>query len=135
MKFDERQVRGAMDRRLSGLEPSAARWAGIRRRIDREERTVKRKLTMSTAIAMILALTGAVLAVGINLFEIFGKDDERRDAGDDRHRATRRDGDAILRGRRDLRHHPSSCKSPRVQGGVHPHPDGTAGDILHPSRG
>lgn len=53
-------------------------------RISREERShpVKRKLTLSlaAAILVLLMLAGAALAVGMNLFEHFGKEEERLSA-------------------------------------------------------
>lgn len=80
MKFDEREIRAAMDRRLSALEASEDRRRAIRLRIGEEEPVVKRKLTVSAALALalIMTLTGVALAAGIvNLFEYFGKEDER----------------------------------------------------------
>lgn len=80
MKIDEREIRQAMNRRMSALEASAERRMAIRRRIGEEEPVVRRKMTANMAIALVLtlALTGAALAVGMrNLFEYFGSDDER----------------------------------------------------------
>lgn len=80
MKIDEREIRQAMDRRMSALEASAERRAAIRRRVGEEEPIVRRKMTASVAfaLALMLALTGAALAVGLsNLFEYFGRNDER----------------------------------------------------------
>lgn len=80
MKFDEREIRAAMDRRLSALEASEDRRRAICLRIGEEGPVVKRKLTVSAALALalIMTLTGVALAAGIaNLFEYFGKEDER----------------------------------------------------------
>ena len=78
-KNDAQIVRDALDRRLAALGPSAARRARIRERIAEEEPAMKKKLTASLAAALIAALllAGAALAVGLNLFDVFGKNDER----------------------------------------------------------
>lgn len=78
-KYDER-IRSALDARLSSLEASAGRRARIRQSISREEEPyMKRKLTAGLAFALVLALalTGAAVAAGINLFDYFGKFDDR----------------------------------------------------------
>lgn len=79
MKIDDREIRSAMDRRLSALDASAKRRARIRSLIGQEEKTVKKKWTASMAVALVLTLvlTGAALAVGVNLFEYFGTGDKR----------------------------------------------------------
>ena len=54
--------------------------AALREIREREERPVmKRKISVGLLVAIIaaLALTGAALAVGLNLFELFGKRDAR----------------------------------------------------------
>lgn len=79
-KTEEMCVREAMDRCLSSLEASALRRARIRQRIEREEEPeVKRKLTIGMAFALIaaLALGGVAVAAGLNLFELYGKEDPR----------------------------------------------------------
>ena len=78
-KNDAQIVRDALDRRLAALGPSAARRARIRERIAKEEPAMKKKLTASLAAALIAALllAGAALAVGLNLFDVFGENDER----------------------------------------------------------
>lgn len=77
-KTDGQIVREALDRRLSGLEPSAARRARIRSHLE-EEPVMKKKFTASLLAALIAALilAGAAMAVGLNLFDIFGRGDER----------------------------------------------------------
>ena len=80
MKNNDAQiVRDALDRRLAALEPSAARRARIREKIAQEEPVMKKKLTVSLAVALIAALllAGVALAVGLNLFDVFGESDER----------------------------------------------------------
>ena len=80
MKLDNTKIRSSLDNRLSALEADPARRARIRRRIyEAEEPVMKRKFRVSVAlaVAMMLALVGTAVAVGINLFEYFGRSYER----------------------------------------------------------
>ena len=78
MRLDGRDVKRALDARLSALDADPARRARVRERIAKEEQPVKRKMTVSLAFALIaaLALTGAALAAaGVNVFEYFAARD------------------------------------------------------------
>jgi hypothetical protein len=80
MRIDDARIRGAMDSRLSALDASAERRERIRHRIDREEETVvRKKITISIALAVIalLTLAGVALAASLNLFAFFGERDAR----------------------------------------------------------
>ena len=79
MRFDERDVKRAMDARLAALDADPARRARVRRRIEEEEQPVKRKMTVSLAfaLALVVALAGAALAAGMNVFEYFAQRDSR----------------------------------------------------------
>ncbi len=79
MRFDERDVKRAMDARLAALDADPARRERVRRRIEEEEQPVKRKMTVSLAFALALAvaLAGAALAAGMNAFEYFAQRDSR----------------------------------------------------------
>lgn len=80
MRLDGRDVKRALDARLSALDADPARRARVRERIAKEEQSVKRKMTVSLAFALIaaLALTGAALAAaGVNVFEYFAARDAR----------------------------------------------------------
>lgn len=78
------EIRRAMDVRLAALEGSEARRARIRasiKEMEHEEETiVKRKLSVATALVMALILLGGTAlaaGLGLNLFELLGKSDER----------------------------------------------------------
>ena len=80
MRINGTEIRSSMDSRLSALDADPARRARIRQRIyEAEEPVMRRKLTLSAAlaVALVLALVGTALAVGINLFEYFGNSYER----------------------------------------------------------
>lgn len=79
MWIDNKDIRNAMDNRLSALDASAGRRERIRQRIDQEETIMRKKITASTllVIALLLALAGAALAASLNLLEYFGKQDAR----------------------------------------------------------
>jgi hypothetical protein len=69
-----------MDSRLSALGASAGRRERIRQRIHQEEEPVVRKkitVSMALAIVILLALAGVALAASLNLFEYFGRHDAR----------------------------------------------------------
>ena len=80
MRVDDKGIRAAMDSRLSALDASAGRRERIRQRIHQEEEIiVRKKITASTllAIVVLLVLAGVALAAGLNLFEYFGQQDTR----------------------------------------------------------
>ena len=80
MKIDDKGIRDAMDSRLSALTASAGRRERIRQRIHQEEETVVRKkitVSMALAIVILLALAGVALAASLNLFEYLGRHDAR----------------------------------------------------------
>ena len=74
MRLDK-DIRRAMDARLSGLTACEERRADIRRRIAREgEKPMKRKMTAGMAIALALMLAcAAALAAGLGLFGQLGE--------------------------------------------------------------
>lgn len=80
--LNEKEVRQALDRRLSGLEASEVRRMRIRRAVNQERREadqVKSKKTAIVAIALAVVMLTSAIAVAetLNLFDIFGKDDAR----------------------------------------------------------
>ena len=79
MKLDGQDVKRALDARLSALDADPARRERVRRRIEKEEQPVKRKMTVSLAfaLALVVALAGAALAAGMNVFEYFAQRDAR----------------------------------------------------------
>ncbi|MBR3505287.1 MAG: hypothetical protein IKO07_13740 [Clostridia bacterium] len=79
MKPDGRDIKRALDARLSALDADPARRARVRRLIEKEEEPVKRKMTLSLACALIaaLALAGVAWAAGVNVFEYFAAQDAR----------------------------------------------------------
>ena len=80
MRFDAQKIRCSMDSRLSSLDSDPARRRYIRKAIyEAEEPVMKRKLTTSAVLAVVLAvvLVGTAFAVGINLFDYFGGNYDR----------------------------------------------------------
>ena len=80
MRLDEKKIRLSMDSRLSSLDADPARRRRIRKMIyEAEEPVMRRKLTTSAVLAVVLVmvLVGTAFAVGINLFDYFGKNYDR----------------------------------------------------------
>lgn len=80
MKLDPQEIRAAMDSRLSCIHASGARRARIREAIRNEgEARGKHRLTGAAAMASLaVALAaGVLLAAGLNLFAVGGKNDLR----------------------------------------------------------
>ncbi len=80
--WNEERIRDGLERRLSGLGASAERRARIRDAVatcQKEERMMKRKLSMALVAALALVAIAAAVAVaeGLNLFQLFGQRDER----------------------------------------------------------
>lgn len=80
--LNEEKIRQAVDARLSGMTASEVRRERIRAAVHQEKREatpVKNTKTWIIAIALIVAmLTSAIgVAEGLNLFDFFGKEDER----------------------------------------------------------
>ncbi len=79
--MNEERIRAHLDARLSGLTASDARRNRIRAAVrirEREDKPMKRKLPLTLAFAlMIVALASIAIAEGLNLFDFFGKNDER----------------------------------------------------------
>lgn len=80
--LNEKNIRQALDRRLSGLTASEERRNAIlraARQEGREDKPVKSKKTLIIAIALILAMLTSAVAVAetLNLFDFFGKEDAR----------------------------------------------------------
>lgn len=76
--MNEKDIRGALDRRLSALEASPARRERIRRATEKEVRPVKKIFRTALILALMAALTlgGAAVASstrGLNLFAVFSK--------------------------------------------------------------
>ena len=80
MRFDAQRIRRSMDSRLSSLDTDQTRRMRIRKMIyEAEEPVMRRKFTTSAVLAIVLAmlLVGTAFAVGINLFDYFGKNNDR----------------------------------------------------------
>ena len=80
--LNEKNIRQALDRRLSGLTASEERRNAIlraARQEGREDKPVRSKKTLVIAIALILAMltSAAAVAETLNLFDFFGKEDAR----------------------------------------------------------
>lgn len=80
--LNEKDVRQALDRRLSGLEASGERRMRIRRAVNQERReaqNMKSRKTMIVAIALAVVMLTSAIAVAetLNLFDFFGKEDAR----------------------------------------------------------
>ncbi len=80
--LNEQNIRQALDNRLSGLTASEARRMRIRAAVNQERREatpVRSKKTLIIAIALIMVMLTSAIAVaeGLNLFDFFGKQDER----------------------------------------------------------
>ena len=80
--LNEKNIRQALDRRLSGLTASEERRNAIlqaARQERREDKPVRSKKTLVIAIALILAMltSAAAVAETLNLFDFFGKEDAR----------------------------------------------------------
>lgn len=76
--MNEKDIRGALDRRLSALEASPARRERIRRATEKEVRPVKKVFRTALILALMAALTigGAAVASstrGLNVFALFGR--------------------------------------------------------------
>ena len=67
MRIDEKKLRESMDRRLSGLDVSAARRSAVMQRIVEEEQPVmKKKLSFAVVFALVLVSLAAIaLAAGL----------------------------------------------------------------------
>ncbi len=70
--LDEKKIQQAIDRRLSGFAPSDARKMRIREAVyaqRREDKPVKKKLTLVTAIAVaVMMMASVAVAAGLGLF-------------------------------------------------------------------
>lgn len=79
MKLDPQEIRAAMDSRLSYIQASGARRARIREAIRNEgEAPGKHRLTAAAVASLAVALAaGVLLAAGLNLFAVGGKNDLR----------------------------------------------------------
>ncbi len=80
--LNEHNIKQAVDNRLSGLTASEARRMRIRAAISEERweaAPVKNKKTLIIAIALIVAMLTSAIAVAetLNLFDFFGRQDER----------------------------------------------------------
>ena len=80
--LNEKNIRQALERRLSGLTASEERRNAIlraARQERREDKPVRSKKTLVIAIALILAMltSAAAVAETLNLFDFFGKEDAR----------------------------------------------------------
>ena len=80
--LNEKNIRQALERRLSGLTASEERRNAIllaARQERREDKPVRSKKTLVIAIALILAMLTSAVAVAetLNLFDFFGKEDAR----------------------------------------------------------
>lgn len=80
MKFDETEIRTAMDRRLCAIRSDAARRSRIWQSIEHEEKThMKRKLTFTAVAALCILMIGTVALAAISgrLPDWFSSDDGR----------------------------------------------------------
>lgn len=80
--LNEKDIKQALDRRLSGLDAAEERRMRIRRAVNQERweaQNVKSKKTMLVAIALAAVMLTSAIAVAetLNLFDFFGKDDAR----------------------------------------------------------
>ncbi len=84
MKFEETQIRTAMDRRLGAIRPDAARRSRIWQNIEQEEQKhMKKKLTLTAAVALCVLLIGTVAfaAMSGHLANWFSGEDGRTNEG------------------------------------------------------
>ena len=78
MANERETIRKALDARLSPLSASPRRREGIRAAVaQREKKPIPKRRSLVLAVALLLALTGAALAVGTNLFARFAQNDRR----------------------------------------------------------
>lgn len=78
--IDEKDIRGKVDRRLSGLREEEARRMRIRAAINAERRTdMKRRISpvLVFTLAALLLMASIAIAEHLNLFALFGKTDRR----------------------------------------------------------
>ncbi len=80
--LDEKKLQHSIDARLSGLSASDARRARIRHAVRTQEPEgthMKRKLSLTLAVALMATLLAATFAIaeGLNLFSFFGREDGR----------------------------------------------------------
>lgn len=69
MRIDEKKLRDAMDRRLSGLDRSAALHSAVMQRIAKEEEPVmKRKMSLAVVFALVLVSLAAVALAATLIF-------------------------------------------------------------------
>jgi len=84
MKFEETQIRTAMDRRLGAIRFDAAHQSRIWQSIEQEEQThMKKKLTLTAAVALCVLLIGTVALAAISgrLADWFSGSDGRANEG------------------------------------------------------
>ena len=78
MANERETIRKALDARLSPLSASPRRREGIRAAVaQREKKPIPKRRSLVLAVALLLALAGAALAVGTNLFARFAQNDRR----------------------------------------------------------
>ena len=78
MANERETIRKALDARLSPLSASPRRREHIRAAIaQREKKPLPKRRSLVLAVALLLALAGAALAVGTNLFARFAQNDRR----------------------------------------------------------
>lgn len=78
MANERETIRKALDARLSPLSASPRRREGIRDAVaQREKKPIPKRRSLVLAVALLLALAGAALAVGTNLFARFAQNDRR----------------------------------------------------------
>lgn len=69
MRINEKKLRESMDRRLSGLDSSAARRSAVMQRIAQEEQPVmKKKMSFAVVIALVLVSLAAVALAATLIF-------------------------------------------------------------------